>query len=99
MDKEDIRNQGYVGRYAGANVILMPQSYVDETNTTEVLDNQYGYVIPSTENKIIKLAFEGNAIMEDVRNADGSMEFQIYKKFAIGTVFTNTLGIFRNTSL
>jgi len=98
-DKEDVRNQGYIGRYAGCNTILMPQSYLDETNTTEVLDNQYGYVIPSLENKIIKLAFEGNSIMEDVRNADGSMEFQIYKKFAIGTVFVNTLGIFRNTAL
>jgi len=99
MDKEDVRNQGYIGRYAGCNTILMPQSYLDETNVTEILDNQYGYVISSTENKVIKLAFEGQAIMDDVKNADGSMEFQIYKKFAIGSVFTNTLGIYKNTAL
>jgi hypothetical protein len=98
-DKEDVRNQGYIGRYAGCNTILMPQSFLDETNVTEVLDNQYGYVIPSTENKVIKLAYEGQSIVEDVKNADGSFEFQIYKKFAIGTVFTNTLGIYKNTSL
>lgn len=96
---EEIRNQGYIGRYNAANVILMPQSYIDETNTTSILDNQYGYVIPSLENKIIKLAFEGQAIVDDVKNADGSMEFQIMKKVAIGTVFVNTLGIYKNTSI
>lgn len=98
-DKEDVRNQGYVGKYSGANTILMPQSFTDETNVTAVLDNQYGYAIPSLENKIIKLAYEGQAIMDDVKNADGSLEFQIYKKYAIGVVFANTLGIYRNTSL
>lgn len=98
-DKEDVRNQGYVGRYSGANVILMPQSFTDETNTTAVLDNQYGYVVASSEMKPLKLAFEGQSIVEDVKNADGSLEFQIYRKMALGTVASNFFAIYKNTSL
>ena len=32
-DLDDIRNQGYVGMYHGVRVIVLPQSFTDETNT------------------------------------------------------------------
>ena len=44
-DLEDIRNQGYVGMYHGARVIVLPQSFTDETNATKIINPQYAYVI------------------------------------------------------
>ena len=98
-DKSDVREQGYIGKYVGANLIILPQSFTDETNTASVLDNQYGYVIPTGEEKITKLAFEGDAIIDELKNADHSLEFQVYKKYGIVILHTNQYGIFRNTAL
>lgn len=99
MDKADVRNQGYIGRYAGANLILLPQSFTDETNVTKVLDPQYGYVVASGEERFVKLGMEGQTIVREVENADMSLEMQIYKKYGIVIVHTNTHGVYKNTSL
>jgi hypothetical protein len=99
IDKAEMRNQGYIGRYAGANVIVLPQSFTDETNATKVLDPQYGYVLPSNEERFVKLGFEGQTIIEEVKNADMSMEMQMYKKYAILILTTNNVGVYKNTSL
>jgi hypothetical protein len=98
-DKADVRNQGYVGRYYSANLILLPTSFTDETNTTKVLDPQYGYVIPTGEERIIKLGFEGQTIIDEVKNADMSLEYQVYRKFGIVILHKNQYGIYKNTAI
>ena len=39
-DKADMRNFGYIGKYMGADVIIIPQSFTDATNTTKVVDDE-----------------------------------------------------------
>jgi hypothetical protein len=101
-DKADVRNQGYIGRYAGANVVVLPQSFEDANNTTKVFNAQFAFVIPSggsADEKIVKVALEGQSIVKDVENADHSMEFQAYKKVGTAVLNTNHYGLYQNTAL
>jgi hypothetical protein len=101
-DKADMRDQGYIGRYAGANVVVLPQSFEDANNTTKVFNAQFAFVIPtggSADEKIVKVALEGQSIVKDVENADQSMEFQAYKKVGTAVLNTNFYGLYQNTAL
>lgn len=96
---EQLMDKGYMGRYAGANVVLLPQSFTDETNVTKVLDPQYGYVVASGEERFVKLGMEGQTIVDDVKNADMSLEVQVMKKYGISIIHHNVIGVYKNTSI
>ena len=99
-DLNDIRNQGYVGMFHGAPVIVLPQSFTDETNSTKIIDPQYAYVIPAGEEKIVKVIMEGDTQVRDFENRDWSSEVQMYKKVGLAIVTNpNYWGIYQNTSL
>lgn len=101
-DKADMRNQGYLGKVYGANVVTIPQSFTDETNTEKIFSDQYAFIIPSggsADEKIVKVVLEGETIVKDIENRDSSMEFQAYKKFGTAVLTTNHFGIYRNSAL
>ena len=93
-------NNGYLGNYKGHRVIVLPQSYEDETNTTKVIDPSYAWIIPTGGNeKPVKVAFEGQTIVREYDNKDMSKEIQIYKKLGVAAIITNNICVYRNTSL
>ena len=100
---DDMKNtmwtNGYLGNYKGHNVIVLPQSYEDETNSTKVIDPSYAWIIPTGADKPVKIAFEGAAVVREIENADMSREVQIYKKFGVTALITNNICVYRNTSL
>lgn len=99
-DKSDMRNQGYVGVYKGSRVIVLPQSFEDETNEVKVIDPSFAYILPSGgDNKPVKIAFEGQSIIDEAKNRDQSREVQVYKKFGVNTIANNNICIFEDTSL
>ena len=99
-DLDDIRNQGYVGVYHGARVIVLPQSFTDETNSVKIINPQYAYVIPAGEEKIVKIIMEGDTQIQDFQNRDWSSEIQMYKKVGLAIVTNpNYWGIYQNTNL
>ena len=59
--KEQIWNNGYFTTYKGHNVIVLPQSFEDETNAKKVIDPSIAYIIPTGSEKPVKVAFEGSA--------------------------------------
>lgn len=97
--KDQRWNNGYLANYKGHNVIVLPQSYEDETNATKVIDPAYAYIIPTGAQKPVKVAFEGQTIVRDIDNADMSKEVQVYKKFGVATMITNNICIYKNTDL
>jgi hypothetical protein len=100
--KAELNDQGYIGRFAGANVVVLPQSFEDATNSVKVFNPQFAFVIPSggaADEKIVKVALEGQSIVKDVENVDGSMEFSAYKKVGTAVLNTNFYGMFQNTAL
>ena len=100
---DDMRNQkwnnGYLANYKGHQVIVLPQSYEDETNTTKVIDPSFAWIIPVGAEKPVKIAFEGGAIVDEYRNYDRSQEVQVYKKVGVRAIFSNAICVYRNTSL
>src|SRR5690606_10222396 len=101
-DKEDFRNQGYVGRFAGSNVVVLPQSFEDETNTVKIFDPQFAFIIPTggtADEKIVKVVLEGQTIVEDTKNEDDSMEMKAYKKLGTSILHTNYYGMYKQTGL
>ena len=93
-------NNGYLANYKGHNVIVLPQSYEDESNKVKVIDPSYAYIIPTGGNdKPVKIAFEGQTLVEEFKNDDWSKEIRVYKKLGVGTVITNNICVYQNTSL
>ena len=100
---DDMRNQrwnnGYIASYKGHQVIVLPQSFEDETNTVKIIDPSYAWIIPVGADKPVKIAFEGGASVDEYRNYDRSQEVQVYKKVGVRAIFSNAICVYRNTSL
>lgn len=97
--KDQMWNNGYFATYKGHRVIVLPQSFEDETNSKKVIDPSYAWIIPTGAEKPVKVAFEGAAVVREIENADMSREVQIYKKFGVCALITNNICVYRNTSL
>lgn len=97
--RESLWNNGFLGNYKGHQVIVLPQSFEDETNTTKVIDPSYAWIIPTGADKPVKIAFEGGAIADEYTNLDRSREIHIYKKVGVRAIFSNAICVYQNTSL
>lgn len=102
---DEMRNtrwaNGYLGNYKSHDVIVLPQSFEDETNSVKVIDPSYAYIIPSGAEKPIKVAFEGDAQVKEIESQDDwSRVIHTYQKFGVAVVGLNPgLCAYRNTSL
>ena len=91
--------RGYFTHYKGTPVVVLPQSFEDETNAKKIIDPAYIYIFPTTNAKPVKIVFEGSTLVKDFDNRDWSTEMQTYQKFGVGVMTTNNLAVFKNTSL
>lgn len=99
-DKSDVRNQGYVGVYKGVKVMVIPQSYEDESLTEKVIDPSYAWILTNANSdKPIKIALEGETIIDEYVNYDRSREIQAYRKFGVGIVNQNDIFVYEDTAL
>lgn len=97
--KDQMWNMGYLANYKGHRVIILPQSFEDETNTKKVIDPGYAWIIPTGGDKPVKVAFEGDTLVDERKNGDWSREVQVYKKVGVGAVITNNICVYVNTAL
>lgn len=98
--KEQIWNNGYFTSYKGHQVIILPQSFTDNTNSEKVIDPSYAWIIPTGSEKPVKVAFEGSAQVKSFDNRDWSTEIQTYQKLGVGTYMINPgICVYQNTSL
>ena len=99
-DLTEIRDQGYIGKFAGAPVVVVPNSFEDTDNEKLAFDPRFAYVIPAGKEKIVKVALVGPTIIDEWKNADRSMEIQGYKKVGVGIVSSpNYWGIYYNSGI
>jgi len=95
--KNERWQRGYFTFYKGCNVVILPQSFTDETNSTKVIDPKVCYIIGG-ESKPVKVVFEGGAVMKDFDNRDFSMEVQVYQKVGTSVVLNPNLCIYKDSS-
>ena len=99
--KDELWKTGRLASYKGRKVVILEQGFVDETNTTKVIDPGYCWIIPAGANtKPVKIAFEGNTLVsERDNNWDWSREIQVYKKVGVVCMMTNDICSYVDTSL
>lgn len=98
--KAELWNNGHFTNYKGKRVIVLPNGFVDETNSERVIDPAYVWIIPSGgDDKPVKVVFEGETLVDERKNADWSREIQIYKKVGVAALMTNNICSYVDTTL
>lgn len=98
--KEELWQNGRLQSYKGRRVIILEQGFEDETNERKVIDPGYAYIIPTgADSKPVKIAFEGDTIVDEYVNKDRSREIQVYKKVGVVAMLANNICAYCDTSL
>jgi hypothetical protein len=97
--KNELWDRGYFTSYKNHNVIILPNAVEDNTNTRLALDPSYCWIIPSAGTKPIRIAFEGETLVDERKNRDWSTEIQVYKKVGVAALFTNDVCVYHDKSL
>lgn len=98
--RDQMWNNGFLATYKGVRVVILPQSFEDETNATKAINPGYAWIMPTgSSEKPVKIAFEGSAHMREVENDDWSREMQVYQKVGVGVMFTNNMASYVDTDL
>jgi hypothetical protein len=98
--KDQLWKTGKLADYKGTKVVILEQGFEDGTNSTKVIDPGYAYIIPTgADTKPVKVAFEGNTIIDEYNNKDRSRELQVYKKVGVTCMLANNICAFIDSSL
>ena len=98
--KNAIWNNGWLGNYKGTKVIILEQSFTDETNSKKVVNPAHAWVIPTSANgKPVYVAMEGNTLMKEHENDDWSRDIQVYKKVGVVAMLNNSICHYFDSSL
>ena len=99
-DMQEVRDRGYIGKFRGNPVVVLPQSFDDETNSKLTMNPSFAYVIPSGKEKLVKVGMEGESFFKEYDNRDNSTVLQAYKKVGVAMVGTpNYWGIYYNSGI
>lgn len=97
--RDEVWGQGYLGNYKGCPVIVLPQSFEDESNARKVIDPGYAWVIPAGAEKPVVVAFEGATHTRERENEDWSRDIQVYRKVGVGVRMMNNICVYVDTAL
>ena len=98
--KEELWQNGRLQTYKGRRVVILEQGFEDETNERKVIDPGYAWIIPTgADSKPVKIAFEGQTIVDEYVNKDRSREIQVYKKVGVVAMLANNICAYCDTSL
>lgn len=98
-DIEAIHRTGYINLFRGAPIVQIPQSFIDENNTKTYVDPQIAYILPSGNEKVVKVVLEGQTQIKDHENKDNSMEVFAWKKMGCAILTYHNWAIYKNTGI
>lgn len=91
--------KGYFANYKGYRVIILPQAFEDETNEKKMIDPGYVWILPTGHDKPVKVAFEGDTLVQEMHTHDRSREIQVYKKVGVGVITSPDICVYQDTEL
>lgn len=98
--KDELWRTGRLASYKGKKVVILEQGFEDGTNEKKVIDPGYAWIIPTgADSKPVKVAFEGNTIVDEYNNYDRSREVQVYKKVGVVCMMANNICAYVDTAL
>ena len=96
----DMHEDGYVKDYKGTKIVILEQSFEDESNEVPVIDNGFAYILPTSKEKIVKVVFEGQArISEQDVFATGAKEWKYEETVGMAILYNNHIGVYHNTNI
>ena len=98
-DIDAIHKTGRIKIFRGTPIVEIPQSFVDENNIQTWINPQNAYILPTGKEKVVKIVFEGNTQVWDLKNPDNSMEIHTYKKIGTAIMTYHNWGIYQNTGI
>lgn len=98
-DIDAIHKTGRIKIFRGTPIVEIPQSFVDDNNVQTWINPQYAYILPAGKEKVVKIVFEGNTQVWDLKNPDNSMEIHTYKKVGTAIMTYNNWGIYHNEGI
>ena len=98
-DIDAIHKTGRIKIFRGTPIVEIPQSFVDENNVQTWINPQNAYILPTGKEKVVKIVFEGNTQIWDLKNPDNSMEIHTYKKIGTAIMTYHNWGIYQNTGI
>lgn len=99
--KEEYARNGFIGNYKGANIVILPHSFYDESNEAAAVTLPLGmaWILPDADRKPVKIAFEGTMQTKEISNDDWSREMHFYKKMGTMIMANPAICIYENTAL
>lgn len=99
---DEINKKGYTSMFAGYMLTEIQNAInVNSDDHSFAIDNTEVFVIPTMAERIIKLGFEGNSLVNerlDGHSPDASMEYAITKRYGVGVLSAGKYGIYRITA-
>jgi len=96
--KEAFLNDGYIGKFYGADVVALPQRH--KIGTTNFVYNDKEIVVIATSDKPIKFVREGDPLIinrDPELNMDLTQEYFLREKWGVGLVMNGNSGIGKYT--
>ena len=98
--KTELWETGRLASYKGHKVVILEQGFEDGTNSRKVIDPGYAWIIPTgADGKPVKVAFEGETLVDERKNYDWSRDIQVYKKVGVVAMLGNNICSYVDTSL
>lgn len=97
--KDDVYDQGFIGKYKGVPVVELRNVVSDTTNENFALEDKHIYIIPEGKEKIVKVAIEDKAYVRDGDGQDWTVNFETLVQNGVAVLQTHHLAIYENTSL
>lgn len=99
--KEEYNRNGFIGNYKGANIVVLPHSFFDDSNSKDAVTIPLGmaWILPDVDNKPVKIAFEGGMQTKEVELDTWSKEMHFYKKMGTMLMANPAICIYENTAL
>lgn len=96
-DLDEIRNNGRISIYKGTPIIVLPNYFMDESNTSWMFKENQLFILPVAD-RPVKVAFKGELYTAEVPQPHGGMEWHAHRLLGIGIVFYNAIGIVTDTT-
>lgn len=102
--KQELVDKGFIGRFNGANVVVIPHSFYNTSNEADAVTLPLGlaWILPSgtgLDQKPVKIAFEGDTLAKPIENDDWSKEIHFYKKMGVMLMTNPGMCVYENTAL
>lgn len=98
--KDELYRTGKLAGYKGENIVILPNQYKNAFEQVKVLDPSMCWIIPSSsDQKPVKVAFEGDLYTNEFENYDWSRDIHVYQKVGVVCMMDNAIHVYKDTSL